>query len=88
MVFGSEAMLPVDIAFQSSRVESHDEERSNVARELEVNYAKEQRIDTCACMAKYLKACIGTITTMSRIDSSWSAIWFHEGSRRQKDCIS
>jgi hypothetical protein len=41
MVFGSEAVLPVDIAFQSSRVESHDEERSNEARELEVNYDKE-----------------------------------------------
>jgi hypothetical protein len=41
MVFGSEAVLPVDIAFQSSRVESHDKERSNEAREVEVNYAKE-----------------------------------------------
>jgi hypothetical protein len=34
------------------------------------------------------KACIGNITVMSRTDSSWSAIWFCEGSRRQKDCIS
>jgi hypothetical protein len=37
MVFGSEAVLPADIAFQSPRVENHDEERSNEARELEVN---------------------------------------------------
>jgi hypothetical protein len=37
MVFGSESMLPADIAFQSPRVKNHDEERSNEARELEVN---------------------------------------------------
>jgi hypothetical protein len=41
MVFGSEAMLPADIAFQSPSVENHDEERSNEARELEVNCTEE-----------------------------------------------
>jgi hypothetical protein len=50
MVFGSEAVLPVDIAFQSPRVENHDE-KSDEARELEVNCAEE----TCACTAKYLE---------------------------------
>jgi hypothetical protein len=55
MVFGSEAVLLADIAFQSPRVESHDEERSSEARELEVNCAEEHRLDTCACMAKYLE---------------------------------
>jgi hypothetical protein len=55
MVFGSEAMLPADIAFQSPRVENHDEERSNEARELEVNCTEEQCLDTCAHMAKYLE---------------------------------
>jgi hypothetical protein len=55
MVFGSKAVLPADIAFQSPRVENHDEERSNEARELEVNCAEEQRLDTYACMAKYME---------------------------------
>jgi hypothetical protein len=55
MVFGSEAVLPAYIAFQSRRVENHDEDRSNEARELEVNCAEEQRLDTCAHMAKYLE---------------------------------
>jgi hypothetical protein len=41
MVFGSEAVLLADIALQSPRVENHDKERSNEARELEVNCAEE-----------------------------------------------
>jgi hypothetical protein len=55
MVFGSEAMLPADIAFQSPRVENHDEERSTEARKLEVSCAEEQCLDTYAHMAKYLE---------------------------------
>jgi hypothetical protein len=41
MVFGSEAVLPTDIAFQSPRVANLDEDRSTEARELEVNYTEE-----------------------------------------------
>jgi hypothetical protein len=55
MVFGSEAVLPADFAFQSPRVENHDEERSNEARELEINCAEEQRLDTYARTVKYLE---------------------------------
>jgi hypothetical protein len=55
MVFGSEAVLPADIAFQSPQVENHDEERSFEARELEVNCTEEHCLDTCARMAKYLE---------------------------------
>jgi hypothetical protein len=55
MVFGSKAILPADIVFPSPRVENHDEERSSEARELEVNCAKEHRLDSCACTAKYLE---------------------------------
>jgi hypothetical protein len=55
MVFGSEAVLPADVAFQSPWVENHDEERSFEARELEVNCAEEHRLDTYARTAKYLK---------------------------------
>jgi hypothetical protein len=55
MVFGSEAVLLADIAFQSPRVENHDEERSNEARVLKVNCTEEQRLDTCTRTAKYLE---------------------------------
>jgi hypothetical protein len=55
MVFGSEAVLPADITFQSPQVENHDKERSTEARELKVNCAKEQRLDTCVRTAKYLE---------------------------------
>jgi DNA gyrase/topoisomerase IV subunit B len=55
MVFGSEAVLTADIAFQSPRVENHDEERSNEARELEVNCIEEQHLDTYARTTKYLE---------------------------------
>jgi hypothetical protein len=41
MVFSSEAVLPANIAFQSPWVENHDKERSNEAREVEVNCAEE-----------------------------------------------
>jgi hypothetical protein len=47
MVFKSEAILLADIAFRSPRVENHDEERSNQARELEVNCVEEQHFDSC-----------------------------------------
>jgi hypothetical protein len=55
MVFGSEVVLPADIAFQSPRVENHDEERSTETGELEVNCAEEQCLDTYVRMAKYLE---------------------------------
>jgi hypothetical protein len=55
MVFGSEAVLPADIAFQSPWVENHDEERSSKARELEVNCTEEHCLDTCARTTKYLE---------------------------------
>jgi hypothetical protein len=41
MVFGSEAVLPAEIAFRSPRVENHDEEKSDEARELEINCTEE-----------------------------------------------
>jgi hypothetical protein len=55
MVFGSKAVLPADIAFQSPWVENHDKEKSSEARELEVNCTEEHRLDTCARMAKYME---------------------------------
>jgi hypothetical protein len=55
MVFGSEAVLPADIAFLSPRFENHDEEKSDEARELEVNCSEEHRLDTWARTTKYLE---------------------------------
>jgi hypothetical protein len=54
MVYDAEAVLPVDIAFRSSRVENFDEDRSDEARELEVNCSEERRLDSCVRTAKYL----------------------------------
>jgi hypothetical protein len=82
MFFGSEAVLPANIAFQSPRVENHDEERSTEARDLEVNCAEEQRLDTCARTTKYLEGLRRYYNHNVKADSSWSVIWFCEGSRR------
>jgi hypothetical protein len=42
MVYGAEAVLHADIAFRSPHVENFNEDRSNDARELEVNCSKER----------------------------------------------
>ena len=54
MVYGTEAVLPVDIAFRSARVENFDKGRVNEVRELEVNSAEEKWLDSCVRTAKYL----------------------------------
>jgi hypothetical protein len=53
MVYGEEAVLAADIAFRSPRVENFDEDRSNEARELEVNNSKERWLDSCVRKVKY-----------------------------------
>jgi hypothetical protein len=42
MVYGAEAVLPIDIVFRSPRVENFDEDRSDEARELKVNCSEER----------------------------------------------
>jgi hypothetical protein len=42
MIYGAEAVLPADIAFRSPHVENFDEDRSDDARELEVNCSEER----------------------------------------------
>jgi hypothetical protein len=54
MVYGTEAVLLADIAFRSSHVENFDADRSEEARELEVNCSKERRLDSCVRTTKYL----------------------------------
>jgi hypothetical protein len=41
MVYDIEAVLPVDIAFRSPRIENFAEDRSDEARELKVNCSEE-----------------------------------------------
>jgi hypothetical protein len=54
MVYGAEALLPVDITFWSSRIKNFAEDRSDEARELEVNCSEERWLDSCVRIAKYL----------------------------------
>jgi hypothetical protein len=54
MVFGAEAVLPADIEFRSPRVENYNEDQVTEQRELEVNSAKERRLDSCIRTTKYL----------------------------------
>ena len=55
LVYGSEAILPADIAFRACRVENYDEEQAIAVRIEDVNRAKEERLLTCIRIAKYLE---------------------------------
>jgi hypothetical protein len=54
MVYGAEAVIPADITFQSPWVKNFNEVRSDVSRELEVNYSEDRWLDSCVCTTKYL----------------------------------
>jgi hypothetical protein len=54
MVFGSEAVLPADIAFRAPRVENYNEENSDQAWLVEVDNLEEESLDSCVRTAKYL----------------------------------
>ena len=54
MVFGSEAVLPADVAFRAPRVENYNEENSNQAWLIEVDNLEQERLVICVWMAKYL----------------------------------
>ena len=53
MVYGSEAILPADIAFRAPRVENYDEEWAVAIRTEDIDRAEEERLITCVCTAKY-----------------------------------
>ena len=53
MVYGSEAILPADIAFRAPRVENYDEERAAAVRIEDIDRAEEERLITCVRTAKY-----------------------------------
>ena len=54
MVYGSEAILPADIAFRAPRVENYEEQATAVRTE-DVDSAEEERLITCVRTAKYLE---------------------------------
>ena len=54
MVFGSEAVLPADVAFQAPRVENYNEENSDLAQHIKVNSLEEEHLVTYVRMTKYL----------------------------------
>jgi len=54
MVFGSEAILLANIAFQALSVENYNEEYFNQARLVELDSLEEERLVSCVWIAKYL----------------------------------
>ena len=55
LVYGSEAILPTDIAFRAPRVEHYDEEQAIAIRTEDIDRAEEECLITCICTAKYLE---------------------------------
>ena len=55
LVYGSEAILPADIAFRAPRVEHYNEEKAAAIWIEDVDRAKEERQITCIRTAKYLE---------------------------------
>ena len=54
MVFGSEAVLPADVAFRAPRVENYNEENSDLTQLVEVDNLEEEHLVICVRTAKYL----------------------------------
>ena len=55
LVYGSEAILPVDVAFRAPRVENYDEEQATAVRTEDIDRAEEECLITCVRTAKYLE---------------------------------
>ena len=55
MIYGSEAILPADIAFRAPRVENYDEDQAIAVRTEDIDRAKEERLITCVRTSKYLE---------------------------------
>ena len=54
-VYGSQAILPTDIALRAPRVENYDEEQAAAVRIEDVDRAEEEHLITCIRIAKYLE---------------------------------
>ena len=54
MVFGSEAVLATNIAFQAPRVENYNKENSDQAWLVELDSLEDERLVSCVWIATYL----------------------------------
>ena len=55
LVYGSEAILPANIALRSPRVEHYNEEKATIVWIEDIDRAEEECLITCICTAKYLE---------------------------------
>ena len=55
LVYGSEAILPADVAFRAPRVENYVEEQATAVRTEDIDRAEEERLITYVGTAKYLE---------------------------------
>ena len=55
LVYGSEVILPADIAFRAPRVENYNEEQATAVRTEDVDRDEEECLITCVRIAKYLE---------------------------------
>ena len=56
LVYGSEAILPADIAFRAPRVENYDEEQAAAVQTEDIDRAEEECLITYVRIAKYLES--------------------------------
>ena len=57
LVYGSEAILPSDLIWRSSRVEQYEEGEAADTRRLELDTLEEQRLAALVQSAQYLQGC-------------------------------
>ena len=55
LVFGSEAVLPMDIAFRAPRIKHYNEEQAIAVRTEDIDRAEEEHLISCVHTAKYLE---------------------------------
>jgi hypothetical protein len=55
LVYGSEAVLPVDLIWTSPRIEQYDEEEAEHARRLELDNTEEVRVNATLQSTRYLQ---------------------------------
>ena len=55
LVYGSEAVLPADVAFRAPKVKNYDEEQVAAVRTEDVDRAEEECLISCVRTAKYLE---------------------------------
>ena len=88
LVYGLEAILPVDVAFRAPRVENYDEEQAAAVRIEDVDRAEEERLITCVRIAKYLEGLRRYYNRTSKVVHLLSTTLFSAENKRLKGCTS